>query len=219
MTPQLTIRSTGARVAAYAWLVFAVLNLLDLGFGVTGSASYGPTSAAVAAVLLLGSGIAYVLGLRPAILGDEGGITIRNPLRDVRVPWRAVREIEGTHALTVRYAGPGGTELKTRAWVHQSSPRAQAKAEARTRHEDGEDALARVKGRTPASYAAQRLTEIRDRQRSRTGSGAPDRAAAAREAEAAEATTGTVTWSVPAVAALAVPLAALVVLAGLGLQG
>uniref|UniRef100_UPI001041AAD4 PH domain-containing protein n=1 Tax=Actinomadura roseirufa TaxID=2094049 RepID=UPI001041AAD4 len=162
-------------------------------------------------------GIAYVIGLRPAIIGDDAGVTVRNPLRVARAPWRAVREIQGTHTLTVRFAGPGGTELKARAWVHQTSPRAQARAEARARREAGGGAAGRGagksaealrKGRTPAAYAAQRLTEIHERQRPRTRSGAPDRAAAAWAEEDAPAT-GTISWSVPAVAALAVPLLAL----------
>ncbi|MFD0685454.1 PH domain-containing protein [Actinomadura fibrosa] len=211
----MTIRSTGGRIAAYAWLAFAVLNLADLAFGVTGRRHYTLTTATIAVLLLLGCGIAYVIGLRPAILGDEQGVTVRNPLRDVRAPWRAVREVQGTHALTVRFAGPGGTELKTRAWVHQTSPRAQAKAEARARRDEGAKVPgAALKGRTPAAYAAQQLNEIRDRQRSRARSGAPDRAAAAKaEQDGAADATGTVSWSLPAVAALAVPLVALVALA------
>lgn len=217
----MTIRSTGGRLAACAWLVFAALNLADLAFGITGEAHYGLSAAVIAVLLLLGCGIAYVVGLRPAIVGDDDGVTIRNPLRDVRVPWRAVREIQGTHALTVRFAGPGGTELKRRAWVHQTSPRAQAKAEARARRDETAKVPgAHLKGRTPAAFAAQQLNEIRERRRPRTRSGAPGKAAVAKEKAGAEAedgpVTGTVTWSIPAVASLSVPGAVLaaVVIAG-----
>ncbi|TDB88467.1 PH domain-containing protein [Actinomadura sp. KC216] len=205
-----TIRSTGGRVAAYAWLVFAALNLADLLFGITGDASYSPMTFGIGALLLLGCGIAYAVGLRPAILGDDDAVTIRNPLRDVRAPWAAVRRIEGTNAVTVRFTGQDGAEAETRAWVHQTSPRAQAKAEARARKEASGKQEFDLRGRTPAAYAAQRLNEIRDRQRPRTRSGAPDRAAAEEQA-ADESARGTVSWSVPALAGLGVPLVLLVV--------
>ncbi|WP_067454255.1 PH domain-containing protein [Actinomadura macra] len=212
----LTIRSTGGRVAAVAWFVFAVLNLLDLAFNLTGKGGphYTVTSATIAVLLLLGCGIAYVAGLRPAIIGDAEAVTIRNPLRDVWAPWRAVREIQGTHAVIVQFAGPDGAELKARAWVHQTSPRAQAKAEARARRDEQHSKVpgAQLKGRTPAVYAAQQLNEIRDRNRPRTRSGAPDKAAAAKAAGDATPARGAITWSIPALASLAVPCVLLVVL-------
>ncbi|NDU73319.1 PH domain-containing protein [Actinomadura sp. DSM 109109] len=211
----MTIRSTGGRVAAYAWLVFAALNLVDLFVGVTGDPDYSLTTVTIAFLLLLGCGIAYAVGLRPLIAGDEDGVTIRNPLRDVRVPWGAVRRIEGKNAVTVVFAGPDGTNLETRAWVLQTSPRAQAKAEARAEKEarknkgQGLD----LRGRTPTAYAARQLDEMRERQRPKARSGAPDRAAKARaEAEEDGPARGTVRWSVPAVASLAVPLAVVVAL-------
>ncbi|HEY8482428.1 MAG TPA: PH domain-containing protein [Spirillospora sp.] len=214
----MTIRSTGGRVAAYAWLVFAVLNIADLVFGITGEATYSPVALTVGALLLLGCGIAYTVGLRPAIVADEEAVLIRNPLRDVRVPWAGVRAIQGTNAVKVRFTGPDGTELETRAWVHQTSPRAQAKAEARARKEQNKRPGIDITGRTPAKYTAQRLNEMLDRQRPKTRSGAPDKAAEARaKAERAKRSArGTVTWSVPALASLLVPLVALVVLGVVG---
>jgi hypothetical protein len=206
----MTIRSTGARVAAYAWLTFAVLNLVDLVFGITGDASRSLTALAIGTLLVLGSGIAYTAGLRPAIIGDDDAVTIRNPLRDVRAPWGAVREIEGTNAVTVRFTGPDGQELATRAWVHQTSPRAQAKAEARARKEQSRGSEFDLRGRTPAAFAAEQLNELRERRRPKTRSGAPDKAALAKEEAADKPSRGTVRWSIPALASLAVPLAALI---------
>ncbi|MEU8346876.1 PH domain-containing protein [Actinomadura meyerae] len=206
----MTIRSTGGQVAAYAWLVFALLNFVDLFVGITGDPDYSLTTFTIAFLLLLGCGIAYTVGLRPAIVADEEGLTVRNPLRDARAPWAAVRNIEGRNAVTVRFTGPDGTDLETRAWVHQTSPRAQAKAEARAEKEarKNQGAAIDLRGRTPTGFAARQLNELRDRHRPRTKSGAPDRAAAAKQAETAR---GTVAWSVPAVVALAVPLAAVIV--------
>lgn len=203
----LTIRSTGGRIAAYVWLVFAGLNIIDLVFGVTGDATYSLAAFTIGALLLLGCGIAYTVGLRPAIIGTEEAVTVRNPLRETRAPWPSVREIVGTNAVTVKFDGPDGRELETRAWVHQTSPRAQAKAEARARRSEDKMAAA-LKGRTPAAYAAQQLNEIRDRQRTKTRSGAPDRAAEAKAEK--DGATGTISWSVPALASLLVPLVALI---------
>ncbi|MBD2899534.1 hypothetical protein amrb99_85180 [Actinomadura sp. RB99] len=203
----LTIRSTGGRIAAYVWLVFAGLNIIDLVFGVTGDATYSLAAFTIGALLLLGCGIAYTVGLRPAIIGTEEAVAVRNPLRETRAPWPAVREIVGTNAVTVKFDGPDGRELETRAWVHQTSPRAQAKAEARARRSEDKMAAA-LKGRTPAAYAAQQLNEIRDRQRTKTRSEALDRAAEAKAEK--DGATGTISWSVPALASLLVPLVALI---------
>lgn len=213
----MTLRSTGGRVAAYAWLVFAALNLIDLFVGITGDPDYSLTTVTIAFLLLLGCGIAYTVGMRPLVAGDEDGVTIRNPLRDVRAPWGAVRRIEGKNALTVVFAGPDGTDLETRAWVLQTSPRAQAKAEARAekeaRKDKGQGQGFDLRGRTPTAYAAQQLNEMKDRRRPKARSGAPDKAAKARaESQEEGPARGTVRWSVPAVASLAVPLAVVVVL-------
>ncbi|GAA4237169.1 hypothetical protein GCM10022254_48560 [Actinomadura meridiana] len=206
----MTIRSTGARVAAYAWLTFAALNLVDLVFGITGNASRSLTALGIGTLLVLGSGIAYTAGLRPAIIGDDDAVTIRNPLRDVWAPWGAVREIEGTNAVTVRFAGPDGEELVTRAWVNQTSPRAQAKAERRTRKEQSKGPGFDLTGRTPAAFAAEQLNDLHERQRPKTRSGAPDKVALAKEDAADKPSKGTITWSIPALASLVVPLVALI---------
>ncbi|WP_067795593.1 PH domain-containing protein [Actinomadura formosensis] len=207
----MTIRSTLGRVVAYAWLVFAGLNIIDLFTGITGDPDYSLMTISITFVLLLGCGIAYTIGLRPAIVGDEEALTIRNPLRDVRVPWAAIHKIEGTNAVTVRFTGPDGTDLETRAWVHQTSPRAQAKAEARAERQarKSEAPALDLRGRTPTGFAARQLNEMRDRHRPEPGSGAPGKAAAVKTDAPAR---GTVQWSLPAVASLVVPLVALVVL-------
>ncbi|MCP9950655.1 PH domain-containing protein [Actinomadura madurae] len=216
----MTIRSTGGRVAAYAWFAFAVLNFADIFVGFTGDPDYSLTTAVIAFLLLFGCGIAYTVGLRPLIAGDDDGVTVRNPLRDVRVPWGAVRRIEGRNAVTVTFTGPDGVELEARAWVLQTSPRAQAKAEARAEKEarKNQGQNLDLRGRTPTTYAAQQLNELKDRRRPKARSGAPDKAAKAKaEAAAEKPARGTVRWSVPAVAALAVPLAVLIVLVIVGL--
>ncbi|WP_067491770.1 PH domain-containing protein [Actinomadura hibisca] len=224
MTPQLQIRSTFARVLAWAWLAFAALNLLDLAFGLTGKASHDRTAATLAVLLLLGCGIAYVVGLRPAILADEEGVVVRNPLRDLRAPWRTVKSVEGKDAVVVRWTAADGTEHKTRAWSLQTSPRAQARAEARAAKDNPKVPEASLKGRTATKYAAQQLNEVAERSRPRGRSGDPGKAAAqaaqAVEGERAQgAGTASLTWNKAAVAALGVPVVALVVVLGVGLVG
>ncbi|GAA1542103.1 hypothetical protein GCM10009678_25660 [Actinomadura kijaniata] len=213
MTPQLQIRSTAGRVVAWAWLAFAALNLLDLAFGFTGRTSYDLMTGTLAAALLLSCGVAYTVGLRPAIVADEAGVTVRNPLRDLRAPWGAVRGIEGREAVVVRYVAADGAQRRTRAWVLQTSPRARARAEARARKENPKVPAEALRGRTPAGFAAERLNEVADRHRPRNRSGNP----AARAEGERETGAGVLAWNLPAVLALAVPgvLFAAAVVAGL----
>ncbi|MEU5883115.1 PH domain-containing protein [Spirillospora sp. NPDC047279] len=204
-SPQLKFRSTAARVGAWAWVVFAALNLVDIGWR-----GRDTTSAVLAAVLVLGCGVAYVLGLRPAILGDESELTFRNPLRDVRVPWGAVRKIEGTDSVKVTYRGAGGGDFTSRAWTLQSSPRAQARARARA-EKDARNlpagAAAVLKERSPTAYAAQQLNEMAGRHRPKAAkSGDPSKGTTDKEKAS-----GSVTWSRTALAALVVPGAAVLV--------
>ncbi|MBO2452080.1 PH domain-containing protein [Actinomadura barringtoniae] len=204
----LKFRSTAARVGAWTWMVFAALNLVDI--VVRGRDT---TALVMAALLIFGCGLAFVLGLRPIILGDDSGVTLRNPLRDVRVPWAAVRKIEDKDAIVVRYRGTDGAERASRAWVLQTSPRARAKAEARARADAKKvpgSAADHLAGRTPTQYAAQQLTEMGDRQRPTKGKPGNPAAAAEKDAQkTAEAqlgkTSGTVAWSPAAVLALGIP--------------
>jgi hypothetical protein len=211
MTPLLTIRSTAARVGAWAWMAFAALNLIDI-------AVRGRDVAALimAALLLFGCGIAYVMGLRPAVAADEQGITVRNPLRDVRIPWRASRKIEGAEALTFLFQEEDGGERKAKAWVLQTSPRARAKAEARQRRQAQgapEAAAAALKHSTPTTYAAQQLNDLAKDRSPKVKASKTESKPPAEDTEPG----GTITWSRTAAAALAVPGALVIVTALLGL--
>ncbi|TNY38683.1 PH domain-containing protein [Thermomonospora catenispora] len=193
----LVLRSAASRIAAWAWLAFSALMLVD-------TALRGDDMAAVvaAAVLVFGCGLAYVLGLRPRVTADEEAVEIRNPLRDIRVPWSAVRAIEATHALQVRFTDPEGVERLARAWILQTSPRARAREERRLRQRARElppGVAAGLAGRTALGHAVERLQELAGRHRRRSGE-AP----------------GVVAWSRPALAALVIPgvaMAAAIVLA------
>jgi hypothetical protein len=102
--PQI-FRSPTAVVVWVVWLLFAVGNWIDL--AVQGR---DHLSVVAAAVLLLATGIAYVTAQRPRIISDDAGVTVRNPLRDHRIGWAGVAEIDLVDLLRVHCAwgGPPG---------------------------------------------------------------------------------------------------------------
>ena len=102
-----TFRSPTAMVVWVVWLLFAAANWIDL-------AVQHPdhTSAVAAGVLLLGTGVAYAAALRPRIIADETGITVRNPLRDHMIGWAGVTKVDLADLLRVHCrwdSGPAGS--------------------------------------------------------------------------------------------------------------
>jgi hypothetical protein len=175
MTGKRVFRSTAARVSGWAWLVFAAVNMVDL-------AMRGRDSAALiaAAVLLLGCGIAYVIGLRPRVVADETGVRVHNPLRDIVVPWSALEKIAAPGSLRITYTGSDGERHEARSWVLQTSPRERAKAERRAARSPEDDIARYVMNRTPADFAAEQLTELAEahRRTSKASTGAAQAGAA-----------------------------------------
>jgi hypothetical protein len=134
--PQI-FRSPTAVVVWVVWLLFAVGNWVDL--AVQGR---DHTSVVAAAVLLLATGAAYATAQRPRIIADEAGVTVRNPLRDHRIGWAGVAEVDLVDLLRVHCAwgGPPGAAPADRehrkvisAWAIHYSRRRQFAAEARAR--------------------------------------------------------------------------------------
>jgi hypothetical protein len=130
-------RSPTAVVVWVVWLLFAVGNWVDL--AVQGR---DHTSVVAAAVLLLATGAAYVTAQRPRIIADDAGVTIRNPLRDHRIGWAGVAEVDLVDLLRVHCAWgcPPGAAPADRehhkvisAWAIHYSRRRQFAAEARAR--------------------------------------------------------------------------------------
>lgn len=110
-------RSSVAVVIWWAWLVFAVGNLIDL--AVQGR---DHLSAEAAAALLVVTGIAYATALRPRVIASAQGITVRNPLRDHQLAWQAVAQVDLGDLLRVHCAGPGRGRV-IQAWAIQASRR------------------------------------------------------------------------------------------------
>ncbi len=126
----LVFRSTVARVVAWIFVAFAALNLIDV--VIRGRGQSGRVAFAVLVAIAL---IAYVLGLRPGVVADSQQVQLRNPLRDVSVPWNAVTAIDSTDVLRI-HAGPAvfrswaiaaGNRARRRALGRQSAPQAAAR--------------------------------------------------------------------------------------------
>jgi hypothetical protein len=158
-------RSPTAVVVWVVWLLFAVGNWVDL--AVQGR---DHTSVVAAAILLLATGAAYVTAQRPRIIADEAGVTVRNPLRDHRIGWAGVADVDLVDLLRVHCAwgGPPGAAPADRehhkvisAWAIHYSRRRQFAAEARARRGARRSASAFQVGfgraygsNTPASVSA-----------------------------------------------------------------
>jgi Bacterial PH domain len=196
-------RNTGSLILWWLWAVFAAVALADL--IVQGSGH----SAVVMAVLVVAiTALVYGCAFRPRIVADAGGITVENPLRDHRVPWGAVEKVDAVHAVRVHcVAAPGASKGKIiNSWAVQSSPRAARAAEYRSRRRrqrlghapgygrypaEAQEALRR----SPAEAVALQLEERVGRER---GAGAVGGRPEGR-------------WAWVAIAVMAVPLVALIV--------
>jgi hypothetical protein len=99
-----TFRSPTALVVWVVWLLFAVGNWIDI--AVQGR---DHLSVVAAAILLLATGVIYACAQRPRIIADSGGVTIRNPLRDHRISWAAISDVDLVDLLRVHCDwGPPG---------------------------------------------------------------------------------------------------------------
>ncbi|WP_182873992.1 PH domain-containing protein [Microbispora sp. H10670] len=186
MKPQI-YRSKLAWIFGWAWLVFAAWNTWDL-------IAHGRMPSALIAGAVLGviTALVFVMALRPAILAEEGGVRVRNVLRNAYIPWNAVDDLSVTSAIVIE---SGGTAV--RCWTPQATARERARAagqavKAASSKDRVERATAAVGGRTHADWVAQQLEEM-SRSRRQTSTGETR-----------------VTWSPSALAVLAAALALVV---------
>jgi len=112
-------RSVGSIVLSWAWLVVAVIALIDLAVQGRDHAA-AVTALAIVAI----SAVVYGCAWRPRIVADSSGITVANPLRDHQVPWAAVSNVDVVNALRVHTTpAPGATSGKIiYSWAVQASP-------------------------------------------------------------------------------------------------
>ena len=86
---QKTFRLPGASVAWWAWLIFAFACLVDI--LVSGRSHL---AADIAVTLVFITGLVYACALWPRVVTDSTAITVRNPLRDHRIPWGSVAAVD-----------------------------------------------------------------------------------------------------------------------------
>jgi Bacterial PH domain len=210
-------RSAGSIVLSCAWLVVAVIILIDL--AVQGR----DRDAVITAVLVIAiSTVVYGLAWRPRIVADSRGITVANPLRDHLVPWGAVANVDVVNTVRVHCTpAPGADRGKIiYSWAVQSS-HTSARRAARRAGLTGQrtrltprskqlppppgaergygqmpDSAQEAMNRTSAEYTSARLAE---------------RAQQARHAGANEGQVQ-VTWEWRPIAAMVVPIVALIVI-------
>ena len=83
-------RLTTPVVLWWIWVAFAAANVIDL--AVQGSSAH--SGLVIGAILLVITGFAYALALRPRVVADQAGITVVNPFRDHHVPWAVIQGVD-----------------------------------------------------------------------------------------------------------------------------
>ena len=115
----------------WLWVAFAVANVADYAIQGLPSARY---SAVGSAILLLVTGLMYTLALRPRVVADGAGVTVVNPFRVHRVPWRLITSVDTGEWVRVHYrdgageaGGPGPADRILHCWALYVSSRARRK--------------------------------------------------------------------------------------------
>ncbi len=84
----------------WIWLAFVAANVADFAIQGLSSARFG---AVVSAILLFVTGLVYALALRPRVIAGGAFLTVVNPLRTHRVPWRLIESVDTREWVRVRY--------------------------------------------------------------------------------------------------------------------
>lgn len=198
--PREVFRLTAPVVIWWIWLVFAAANLVDLAF-------QAPPRFAivVSAILVTITGVAYACGFRARVTADEHGITVVNAVREFRVPWAAVREVDVRDWVRFQCATTPGADTTTtiESWAlfatarvkRNYSQRAQAYAAQSAEAARMPDEAKRLMSLPAVVVIARR---IEARARAERARGAPEGVLSA-------------AWAWPSIAAMALPAIALVI--------
>lgn len=81
---------------AWAWLAVAVVFAVD-----AVRRADGRQLAVILLALAAGSMVAYVFGLRPAVVEEPAALVVVNPVRTTQVPWTAVTDVDVADVLRV----------------------------------------------------------------------------------------------------------------------
>jgi hypothetical protein len=93
---QKMFRLPGAIVGWWAWVVLAAACLIDI--FATGR---DHTAAEIAVTIIFITGLVYACALWPRVLTDAAVITVRNPLREHRIPWGSVALVDVKESVQV----------------------------------------------------------------------------------------------------------------------
>lgn len=161
-----------------------------------------------AAWVLFGLAVVWSVFVRPAVLLDDGGVTIRNVVRDVRIPWAELTDVQSRWNLKVFVGDRGYTAWAISSQVERPKgvsggmfggrlpgrPDKYVRADAR---------LSTSAPKVTASMVARSIEQARQEYDDAVAAGALPTASGARPR---------ITWAQPAVAVLLVPAIAVVVL-------
>jgi Bacterial PH domain len=87
----------------WVWVAFAAANIIDLAVQRT----QGHTELVIDAIVLLVTGFAYALALRPRVIADQAGVTVMNPFRDHYVPWAVIQAVDTGDWVKVHHTRDG----------------------------------------------------------------------------------------------------------------
>ncbi|HEY6481227.1 MAG TPA: PH domain-containing protein [Streptosporangiaceae bacterium] len=119
-----TFRLNAPLVLWWCWVVFAVGNLIDLAVQ-----SRDWFSLEITGALLVVTGFMYACALRPRVISDASGLTVRNPFRDYQVPWGRMAGVFLGDSVEVQYEQPPAEPKTIYSWALYSPRRARARAE------------------------------------------------------------------------------------------
>jgi hypothetical protein len=200
---QKVFRLPGSVVFWWAWVIFAVVCLVDIAF--TG---HNHTAAEIAVTLVFITGMIYACALRPRVVTDADAITVQNPLRDHRIPWGSVTAVDLRESVQVHCARePGDKRGKViHSWALYAHRRQRLRQELLAHSNDrrrlprsalttyGQPADSETKKPSAAQLMATQIDELATQARER---GAP-------------AGPRVVTWSWPPAVAIVAPAIALI---------
>jgi Bacterial PH domain len=127
-----TFRLTGPIAVWWLWVVFAAANLTDLAIQ-----GRDWESVQITVGLLAITAMVYVCTLRPRVVTDADGLTMRNPLREHRVPWGRVGEIYLSESVQVQCSQEDGGHGKLlHSWALYAPRKSRVRADIRGQRMD-----------------------------------------------------------------------------------
>lgn len=150
-------------IFGWVWMAFAVFNVVDIL-----RHPWDRGSAYAGSILLFISGLVWVISLRPRLRADPDRVLIRNPLRDIEIPWGAVDEIGSQDTVRIeagskRYHSWVGHVPNWRRSSFRNRPRMRTLDRAGGKPSGADAHAEEVARRTESDLLVQRLRDMSDR--------------------------------------------------------